>query len=144
MLMKEWPHWHLEHLEACSRSGCALHCQISIDVSQLLHDLNHPQSHEKDQTINGCLFPNTCHQPKERKMYIPVLQLVMIESSVNVNQHSGSGSMLLDYVWLISAKHGWTFSLVDSMIATHQDRRQHGSPCSWLHRMLDSRLVVRL
>jgi hypothetical protein len=31
-----------------------------------------------------------------RQNFLPVLQLVIIESSVKVNQHNGSGSMLLD------------------------------------------------
>jgi hypothetical protein len=50
----------------------------------------YPQSHENITFPSKLIF--TCN----REDFLPVLQLVIIESSVKVNQHSGSGSMLLD------------------------------------------------
>lgn len=72
------------------------------------------------------------------KSYIPVLQLVIIDSSVNSSQHRGSTSMALDQI-LIS---GFVGQQLKSKTSTDQYRWQHCSCRSWLHWMFDCMLAI--
>jgi hypothetical protein len=68
-------------------------CPIGSLISQRNNAVLQYQYPQSDENITFPFKPIfTCN----KEDFLPVLQLVIIESSVKVNQHSGSGSMLLD------------------------------------------------
>ena len=65
----------------------ALHVLVSVSKSRITPFHYHMQWFDSGQMLLS-------HE--RRKSRLPALQLVIMESSVKVNQHSGSGSILFD------------------------------------------------